>query len=66
MCACQAIACSTPGMPIEVTVVKSSGFEAYDHTIVDTIKRTWRYEPPKGHGQAIGVCAVVTFIYSQR
>jgi TonB family protein len=46
-----------------VSLVKSSGFPAYD----DKIRRemnTWRYKPWTVNGQAVPVCTAITFIYS--
>lgn len=48
-----------------VTMLRSTGFAAYDDTIVHTISRTWIYLPFMDEGRAAPVCTAVTFIYSQ-
>ncbi len=49
-----------------VTMLKSSGFRAYDDKIIQTIKNEWRYKPYLVNGKPVPVCTAVTFIYSQK
>jgi hypothetical protein len=48
------------GAVAAVTVLKSSGFPAYDKRIETTMRDTWKYKP------ADPVCTAVTFIYTAR
>jgi hypothetical protein len=48
----------------DVTLVKSSGYPAYDTELHDTIATTWRYSPYLVLGKPVPVCTAVTFIYS--
>jgi protein TonB len=58
--------CLTVGGEISsVTMVKSTGFPAYDSKISNTIHGEWRYRPYNVNGKAVPVCTAVTFIYSQ-
>jgi TonB family protein len=56
---------STAGSISSVSVLKSSGFPAYDAKIQREM-RTWRYRPYVVDGKASPVCTAVTYIYSQR
>jgi len=47
------------------TVLKSSGFPAYDARLVDEVRR-WRYTPFVIDGRPTPVCSVVQFVYNQR
>ncbi|HEY1547704.1 MAG TPA: hypothetical protein VGG28_07790 [Kofleriaceae bacterium] len=47
-----------------VTMMKSTGFGAYDSKIQGTIRSSWRYRPFNVNGKAVPVCTAVTFIYS--
>ena len=49
-----------------VVVLKSTGFPAYDHKILTTIRDTWKYQPFLIDGKPAPVCTAVTFIYSAR
>lgn len=55
---------STGGVTI-VSVLKASGFPAYDEKLRATIK-TWRYRPFLVDGAAVPVCSIVQFVYRQR
>lgn len=46
-----------------VSVLKSSGFQAYDAKIVREM-RLWTYKPYVVNGKPVPVCTAVTFIYS--
>jgi protein TonB len=48
-----------------VSKMKSTGFPAYDETIMSRIRGEWRYRPFQVNGKAVPVCTAVTFIYSQ-
>ncbi len=48
-----------------VTMLKATGFPAYDNKIQSTMRGTWRYRPFNVNGKAVPVCTAVTFIYSQ-
>ena len=48
-----------------VSKMKSTGFPAYDETIMNRIRGEWRYRPFQVNGKAVPVCTAVTFIYSQ-
>lgn len=50
------------GAVSSVTILKSTGYEAYDQTIVSEM-RTWRYRPFLINGKPAPVCTAVTFIY---
>jgi hypothetical protein len=49
-----------------VSLLKSSGFPAYDEKIQATIRRDWRYRPYLVNGKATPVCTGFRFIYSQK
>ncbi len=56
---------SKDGNVSSVSLIKSSGFSAYD----DKIRRemnSWRYRPYTVNGTAVPVCTSITFIYQQR
>jgi TonB family protein len=48
------------------TVLKSSGYPAYDQHLRTTIVGTWRYRPYLVNGTAMPVCAAVTLTYQAR
>jgi len=48
-----------------VTMLKSTGFSAYDNRITSTIRGEWRYKPYIVAGKPVPICSAVTFIYSQ-
>ena len=48
-----------------VTLLKSSGYSAYDATITRELQK-WAYRPYQVNGKAVPVCTAVTFIYSQK
>lgn len=50
----------------KVSVIKPTGFQAYDTKITNKIRSDWRYRPYVVNGKAVPVCTAVTFIYSQR
>jgi len=52
------------GTPAIVSMLKSSGYPAYDAKIMRTM-RQWRYRPYLINGNAVPVCTAVTFVYSQ-
>jgi len=56
---------STDGSVSSVSLLKSSGFPAYDAKIQREM-RTWRYRPYVVNGKATPVCSAVTYIYSQK
>jgi protein TonB len=60
------ICISAEGSVLSVNMLKSTGFSAYDQTILSTMKGTWRYKPFMVNGKAVPVCTAVTFIYSQK
>jgi hypothetical protein len=47
-----------------ITMLKSTGFAAYDNRI-QTEMKLWRYSPYVVNGKQVPVCTAVTFIYSQ-
>ena len=49
-----------------VTMLKSTGFPAYDGKIQSKMRGEWRYKPYMDNGKAVPVCTAVTFIYSQK
>jgi periplasmic protein TonB len=49
-----------------VTMLKSTGFPAYDSKIQGKMRSEWRYKPYNVNGKAVPVCTAVTFIYSQK
>jgi protein TonB len=53
------------GKIVQVSLLKSSGFPAYDQKIMTTIRTTWGYRPYLVNGQPQPVCTAVTFIYAQ-
>jgi hypothetical protein len=53
------------GLPSAVTMLKSSGYRAYDHLLRRTIE-DWRYRPFEIDGKPVPVCTAVTFIYAQK
>lgn len=58
--------CLTAGGAVStVAMLKSSGFPAYDQTIMTRIREEWRYRPFMINGTPAPVCTAVTFIYSQ-
>ena len=58
--------CIDEGGKVEsVLPLKSTGFAPYDRTIIGAIEK-WVYSPYKVGDQAVPVCTVVTFIYTQR
>jgi hypothetical protein len=58
--------CLTVGGEIQqVTMLKSTGFPAYDSKIQSKIRGEWRYKPYNVNGKAVPVCTAVTFIYNQ-
>jgi tetratricopeptide (TPR) repeat protein len=56
---------SDTGAIQSVTLLKPTGFAAYDAKLQDQIK-TWRYRPFLVDGKPAAVCTAVTFVYSQR
>lgn len=54
------------GKVTKVTMLKSSGFEAYDQKILREMRTNWAYRPYQVNGKAVPVCTAVTFIYSQK
>jgi protein TonB len=56
---------SVGGVVTSVTMVKSTGFPAYDAKINNTIHSEWRYRPYNVNGKPVPVCTAVTFIYTQ-
>jgi protein TonB len=53
------------GAIAQVSMLKCSGFPAYDQKIMTTIRTTWAYRPYVVNGQPQPVCTAVTFIYAQ-
>ncbi|HEX3764020.1 MAG TPA: protein kinase [Kofleriaceae bacterium] len=49
-----------------VSLLKTSGFPAYDDKIQGTIRRDWHYRPYLVNGKATPVCTALRFVYSQR
>jgi protein TonB len=54
------------GEVTNVTMLKSSGFAAYDQKIQGKMRGEWKYRPYAVNGKAVPVCTAVTFIYSQK
>lgn len=44
--------------------LRTTGFEAYDATILNTIRADWRYRPVTVNGKPVAVCTAITFLYS--
>jgi outer membrane biosynthesis protein TonB len=57
---------SASGEISNVTMLKSSGFPAYDSKIQSKMRGEWKYKPYAVNGRAVPVCTAVTFIYSQK
>jgi protein TonB len=55
---------SGSGNVSSLSVLKASGFPAYDRKIKAKM-RQWKYQPFKVNGKPVPVCTSVTFIYSQ-
>ncbi len=53
------------GAVSSATVLASTGYPAYDGKLTSGV-RTWRYRPYQIGGQAVPVCATVTFVYGMR
>lgn len=53
----------TTGAVTKVTLLKSTGFPAYDQKLQREM-RAWAYRPYLVNGKAVPVCTAVTFIYS--
>ena len=49
-----------------VSLLKTTGFAAYDSKIQETIRRTWRYRPFMVNNKATQVCTAVRFVYQQK
>ena len=49
-----------------VTLLKSTGFPAYDNKIQNTIRKNWRYRPIMVSGKPTPVCTAVRFVYHQK
>jgi serine/threonine protein kinase len=49
-----------------VSLLKSTGFVAYDTKIQNVIRRSWRYKPFIVNGKPAPVCTAVRFVYQQR
>jgi serine/threonine-protein kinase len=60
------ICLTTEGAINTVSVLKGTGFSAYDTKIQDTIRRTWRYRPFMVNGKPAQVCTAVRFVYQQK
>jgi hypothetical protein len=56
----------TRGDVASVTLLKSTGFPAYDQKILSTMQDEWKYRPYMVNGNVTPVCTAVTFIYSQK
>ncbi|MBL0220499.1 MAG: hypothetical protein IPQ07_42350 [Myxococcales bacterium] len=54
------------GEVTSVTMLKSTGFGAYDSKIQQKMRGEWKYRPYAVNGKAVPVCTAVTFIYSQK
>jgi hypothetical protein len=54
------------GAITSVTMLKSTGFPAYDSKILGKMRGEWKYKPFAVNGRAVPVCTAVTFIYSQK
>lgn len=48
------------------TMLKSTGFAAYDRKLETEMRTTWRYRPFQINGRNTAVCTAVTFIYTQQ
>ncbi len=55
----------TDGAITQVSMLKTSGFAAYDQKIMFTIRNSWKYRAYVVNGNPSPVCTAVTFIYSQ-
>jgi TonB family protein len=55
----------TTGAVDRVSMLKTSGYPAYDAKIMRAMKG-WGYRPYLVNGKAVPVCTAVTFIYSQK
>ena len=55
----------TAGEVTSVSVMKPTGFAAYDTRIASTIRGSWRYRPFLIEGKPAPVCTAVRFEYSQ-
>ena len=53
------------GAVAAVTVLKASGFPAYDARLEREV-RQWRYRPFVIDGQLAAACSIVQFVYRQR
>jgi periplasmic protein TonB len=60
------ICLATSGAISNITMLKSSGFPAYDQKLTREMRSTWKYRPFMVNGKAAPVCTAVTFIYSQK
>jgi serine/threonine protein kinase len=49
-----------------VSLLRTSGYAAYDDKIQSTIRREWRYRPFVVNGKAVAVCTAIRFAYSQK
>ena len=49
-----------------VSLLKSTGFPAYDNKIQNTIQKSWSYRPIIVSGKATPVCTAVRFVYRQK
>jgi serine/threonine-protein kinase len=49
-----------------VTLLKSTGYPAYDDKIQATIRRGWRFRPFLINGKPTPVCTAIRFLYSQK
>jgi protein TonB len=47
-----------------VTMLRSTGFAAYDNKIQTKMRSEWRYRPYMVNGRAVPVCTAVNFIYA--
>ncbi len=54
------------GEVTSVSMLKSTGFGAYDSRISGKMRGEWKYKPYAVNGRAVPVCTAVTFIYSQK
>jgi serine/threonine-protein kinase len=54
---------TTDGGVDSVSLLKSTGFPAYDAKIQNTIRSKWRYKPFVISGKAVPVCTAVMFVY---
>ena len=54
------------GSIASVTMLKSTGFDAYNTKIQGKMRSEWRYKPYNVNGKPVPVCTAVTFIYSQK